>query len=191
MMPLEALVATATPLPPREGKTLLMILTTVRRPGPLEPTFVIFSTNLETALFARSAGKSPLRADSSVFRPNKIRHRKAKDADPVEFSSNIRFVYSQKTSTTSLRPHIEKYHRDLYLSLAKERGWKIQLPGIQSQARSQAASEIAALQAGQPDRLDQSTFHRYLVNFIVVDDQVRCRFYFVALLNLHFCRCGS
>jgi len=128
-----SLVATATPLPPRGGKMLLMILT-VRCPTLLQLTFVIFSTNLETAVFAGSAGKFPLRADSSVFQLNEILHRKAKDADLVNWPLNICFVYSQKMSTTSLCPHIEKYHRDLFLSLAKERGWKMQLPGLQSQA---------------------------------------------------------
>jgi len=52
----------------------------------------------------------------------------------------------------------------------------MQLPGLQSQARSQVASETAALQAGQLDKFDENTFHQYLVKFIVVDDQVRCCF---------------
>ncbi len=127
-------------------------------------------------MFAGSAGKFSLRADSSVFRLNEIFHRKAKDADPVNWPPNIRFVYSQKMSTTSLCPHIEKYHRDLFLSLAKERGWKMQLPGLQSQAQSQAASETAASQAGQLDKFDENTFHQYLVKFIVMDNQVHCCF---------------
>ena len=55
--------------------------------------------------------------------------------------------------------------------LAKEGGWKIQLPGLVSQAQSQAASESTA--GGQPDRFDEQTFRQLLLNFIVVDDQVR------------------
>ncbi len=165
------LVATAMPLPSRGGNILLMILI-VQCPTLLQLTFVIFSTNLETALFARNADKFPLHAYFLVFWLNKILHRKVKDTGLANWPSNICFVYSQKMSTTSLHPHIEKYHCNLYLSLAKKRGWKIQLPGLQLQAWSQVASETTALQAGQLDKFDENTFHQYLVKFIVVNNQV-------------------
>ncbi|KAF8808087.1 hypothetical protein BYT27DRAFT_7223827 [Phlegmacium glaucopus] len=59
----------------------------------------------------------------------------------------------------TLRPHIEKYHLKLYLELQKARGWKILLPGLVSQARSQA---MLGMNSPQED----------VLNFIVVDDQV-------------------
>jgi len=52
----------------------------------------------------------------------------------------------------SLRPYIWKYHLELYLTLAKEKGWKI-LPGLISQTQSQVTNEAAAAQGEQPDDL--------------------------------------
>jgi hypothetical protein len=108
----------------------------------------------------------------------KITHRKAKEADPTNWPSNVHYEYSKRTSNSSLRPHIEKYHRELFLSLAKEKGWTILLPGLVSEARSQAVSEAAVLQAGRA-KFDEPTFHQRLLNFIVADDQVQQHlFYF-------------
>lgn len=95
-------------------------------------------------------------------------YRDTKEAEPDQWKSNIRFEYSTKTSNTSLRPHIERYHLDLFLQLAKEKEWKILLPGLVSQARSEATS-AAAERRGQ---FDEYNFHEHLVNFIVADDQV-------------------
>lgn len=49
-------------------------------------------------------------------------------------------MYSQKTSTSTLRNHIEKYHLELYTTLAEEEGWKIR-PGLVPQGGWQAAEE--------------------------------------------------
>ncbi len=91
---------------------------------------------------------------------------------------NIFFKYKKSTSTTSLRPHIERYHLDLYLQVAKEKGWKISLPGLKSQAQSQAASDASASQVGQSAQFSEEIFHQYLLNFIIVDDQVRSYFFY-------------
>jgi hypothetical protein len=98
----------------------------------------------------------------------KLLCRKAKDADPANFPANTHYIYSKATSTSSLRPHILKKHSDLYLRLAKEKGWKVQSV---SQARSQASSEAATLDR-PPDKFDEQTFHQHLLRFIVVDDHV-------------------
>jgi hypothetical protein len=74
-------------------------------------------------------------------------------------------------SNTSLCTHIEACHLEEFTWLAAERGWKIWLKGLLSQARSQATSEAAAAQAGQP-QFDEETFRQYLLNFIVANDQV-------------------
>lgn len=57
------------------------------------------------------------------------------------------------------------------MTLANEKGWKILLPGLVSEARTQATNE-AASQGGRPDKFDKHTFQKCLVNFIVADDQV-------------------
>ena len=76
------------------------------------------------------------------------------------------------TSSSSLRPHIERNHLDLYLVIAQKNGWKHTLPGLMSQAQSQAASEASGLQARQ-DEFNEESFHWALLNFIITDDQVR------------------
>ena len=74
------------------------------------------------------------------------------------------------TLTTSLRPHLEKRHLGLYMSLAKERGWEVKLPSILKQARSQAS--VAASEGERPDAFSEIAFHERLVKFIVINDQV-------------------
>ena len=106
-----------------------------------------------------------------VRNSHNIAHRNAKEADPARWPSTIKYEYSPKTSTSSLRPHIERHHLQLFQQLAKERGWKILLPGLVSSARLQA-SIVDAAQGEQFEAFDKDTFHRKLLNFIVADDQV-------------------
>jgi hypothetical protein len=68
--------------------------------------------------------------------------------------------------------------------LAKENNWKIQLKGLVSQAQSQAASE-ASMPVGWHDEFDEHTFHHYLSNFIIVDNQVRPPLILVAILTFY------
>ena len=108
---------------------------------------------------------------AEVFGFLTIIHRKEHDADPVKFlKKDIFWRYLKTTSTSSLRPHIERHHLDLYLRIAKEKGWEIALPGLKSQARSQGASD--ALQVRQVVQFSEERFHQYLLKFIVADDQV-------------------
>jgi hypothetical protein len=108
-------------------------------------------------------------------------HREAKEANPSNWLSSTRYKYLQKMLTMSLHPHIEKYHLELYLTLAKEKGWKILLPGLVSQAQSQATNEAATSQGEQPDKFNERTFHQYLLNFIIADDQVCSHLIFLCL----------
>ncbi len=85
---------------------------------------------------------------------------------------DIKFSYSKTTSTTSLRPHIERNHLELFLCIAKKNNWKHSLPGLMSQARSQAASEASSSQVRRV-KFNEQNFHQHLINFIVADDQVR------------------
>jgi hypothetical protein len=81
-----------------------------------------------------------------------LRNLKAKEANPSDLSLSMCYKYSPKMSMASLRPYIWKYHLELYLTLAKEKGWKI-LPGLISQTQSQVTNEAAAAQGEQPDDL--------------------------------------
>lgn len=101
--------------------------------------------------------------------------RATHDADPSAWNTKIKYEYSGNSSTTTLRPHIEKYHLQVYLKMQKEHGWKILLPGLVSQAKSQAASatnSIQNLQEEAHEKFDEPTFLRYLIRFVVANDQV-------------------
>jgi len=63
------------------------------------------------------------------------------------------------------------------LGLAKANGWKVLLPGLVSQAQSQATSVASASEAGPLIEIDEQKFHQHLLYFIIADNQVR----------LHFC----
>jgi hypothetical protein len=89
-------------------------------------------------------------------------------------------------STSSLCPHIEKYHLKLYLTLAKERGWRVLLPGLVSQAQLQTINEASTSQGEQPDKFNERTFHQHLLSFIVADDQV-CSILSFYAYNAHVC----
>jgi hypothetical protein len=82
-----------------------------------------------------------------------------------------KFEYSSNTSNSTLRPHLEKFHTALYKQLALERGWKMQLPSLTSQARS-TGSIIDSASEDAPDKFTEKLFYEYLVKFIVADDQV-------------------
>ena len=102
-------------------------------------------------------------------------YREIYNRDPASWPSHQTFRYSGSTSTTSLRPHIVRMHRDLYLRIYKAKGWTI-LPGLASQVQSQAAKEASASRDTRPHgRVEFSgqKFHQHLLNFIIADDQVR------------------
>jgi hypothetical protein len=67
------------------------------------------------------------------------------------------------------------------MTLAKENRWQIMLPGLLSEARSQAAGAAAAAAMSEDDRPDtfnEHTFRERLVKFIVINDQVLSRHFF-------------
>jgi hypothetical protein len=77
---------------------------------------------------------------------NNIILREAKEADSSMWISSTHYEYLLKTSTSSLRPHIEKHHLKLYLTLAKEKEWKILLLELVSQAQLQTTNKAATSQ---------------------------------------------
>lgn len=104
-------------------------------------------------------------------------HSKAKPA-------KVKYEYSIKTSNTSLRPHLERNHLELYMTLVKEKGWPNRLPGSQeTHTRSQMSSQTVGSQGEQHTIYDEADFHRLLTKFIVVDDQV-CSHHFVSTSNI-------
>ena len=116
-------------------------------------------------------------------------YSESKEKQGDNFPASLKYIYGTKTSNTSLRPHLEKVHFELYMQLKKDNGWKTQLPGQATEARSQATSGSNSAQ-GVQDVFDEHTFHRYLVNFIVADDQVSfvCLRFLIELMFVCFSR---
>jgi hypothetical protein len=168
-------------IPPGIVVIASMILTPFLCPKLRQMTSIIFSTGLGSKSFAEYASKFSYVLSSSKSTANNIILRKSKEADPSKWLSSTKYEFSQKTSTTSLRPHIEKYHIKLFKALAEEKGWKILLPGLVSQARSQATNKAANSQHERADNFDEHTFHQYLLNFIVADNQVCSHLIFLYL----------
>ena len=94
------------------------------------------------------------------------------DADPGSWPQKVKFEYSKKTSTTSLRPHIHNIHREKFLEARKKYKWKVLLPEEVSEARSKAASEASGLRSQPEVKFNLPSFHQALLKFIVADDQV-------------------
>lgn len=67
------------------------------------------------------------------------------------------------TGNTNLKHHIRNFHRELWHTNAKENGWK----NLDSQV-----STTVALQGRPQEEFDVEKFHKCLVCFIVVDNQV-------------------
>lgn len=88
--------------------------------------------------------------------------------DPVCSNKGIQFSYGGKTSTTTCRVHLDKKHRKLYIKLQTKFGWQSQLP---SQVL-EAANTLTQAEDGLIDDFNEETFHKYLISFIVADDQV-------------------
>jgi len=90
---------------------------------------------------------------------------------------DIKWSFSAKTGNSSLRSHLESFHKTEYLQLCRDNEWIIMLPKM----RKMMALEIgnSTTHGGEsgntPPRqpFSQSQFLKHLVNFIVSDDQVR------------------
>jgi hypothetical protein len=85
-----------------------------------------------------------------------------------KFPHGRNYIYGAKTSNSSLRPHLERVHYELYCEKRKIYGWKTQLPGEASRAMSCGTQA----QDTQVNEYDEKKFLKYLLEFIVADDQV-------------------
>jgi hypothetical protein len=85
-------------------------------------------------------------------------------------SRTPRFDYSPHCSNSSLRLHLENEHKEEYIRLCKEKGWKNQLP--KSRTADLEPVHAGATQAFSRTKFTQEAFLDHLVNFIVADDQV-------------------
>lgn len=80
------------------------------------------------------------------------------------------FIYSQTSSNSVLRGHLNRYHRAEYLCLAAEHGWTVQLVS-QNNILRQVIAKPVEVAPRVPFSVD--TAIDYIVKFIVAGDQVR------------------
>lgn len=117
-------------------------------------------------MYAQCAGKSSrmLHFLASQIKP----YRAAQATNP---STQIpKFSYSLRTSNSSLRPHIRREHLDLFMSLAKQRGWNVSYVTGQSETSDSVVPPSA--EGEQREQFSEELFRKRLLNFIVADDQV-------------------
>lgn len=117
--------------------------------------------------------------------------RKEHDAleDKTQWPNNRNFKYSSKTATSGLRSHLERFHKEEYILLGKERGWVMQLASLKSQQGQSTTGPGSAINL--PKILFSSdAVTNHLIRFIVANDQVKCIFLnqsldFINLLGSH------
>jgi hypothetical protein len=87
--------------------------------------------------------------------------------DKTQWPNNCNYSYSFRTVTGGLRSHLERFHKEEYLLLSKERGWVIQLASVKSQQGKSAVNLKPQIMFSSDAVTD------YLVRFIAANDQVR------------------
>jgi hypothetical protein len=87
--------------------------------------------------------------------------------DPREWPSTRGFTYATSTSNTVLRKHLDRYHKDEYMKLAKEKGWITMLPSVKMQLSVPGPASVKPKIIFSPELVLQK-----LVSFIAVNDQV-------------------
>jgi len=95
-------------------------------------------------------------------------YRDLQAADP----SRKLIQYSLRTASTNLRSHLTGSHRELYRKVLEQKGWTEIIQRYLETRSSTTSAATTVLVPDQHDIFDEDTFHRYLVNFIVADDQV-------------------
>lgn len=81
---------------------------------------------------------------------------------------NRNFYFGKKTATDTIRRHLDRFHKDEYLSLVKEKGWVNKLPSHKKELKQQGK----AVDLEPKVKYSVEELHRHLVNWIVADDQV-------------------
>jgi hypothetical protein len=121
--------------------------------------------------------------------------------------SKRNYTYSSKTGTSSLRNHNDRWHLEAYLTAALERGWPILSPIIKRGLElGYSLSELKSLNEQGTDlttlpprmtrvsdpegrrsipQFSVAAFHKFLVEFIVADDQVSSHYMVVHGLCPH------
>ncbi len=86
----------------------------------------------------------------------------------------VKFEFSAKTSNSSLREHIRRYHSDLYLQECADHGWAIQIAGLVSPEDQAQTTLDKHVRPGVRPRakFSQAALRSHLVAWIAADDQV-------------------
>jgi len=82
--------------------------------------------------------------------------------------------FSPHTSNPSLRVHLDKYHREAYKTFCMENHFPNQLPSHKVISEWATAGSVIIGEAGVHSlpKFSQTQLIKYIINFIVADDQV-------------------
>src|ERR1700678_187035 len=83
---------------------------------------------------------------------------------PAKWPPSRTYTYSTSTLNTGLRGHLDKFHKEEYIKLAKERGWTTVLPSVKR--------ELALVAPAKKPMFSIEGVTQRLVRFIAANDQV-------------------
>jgi hypothetical protein len=81
-----------------------------------------------------------------------------------------KYEFLPSSSNTTLCGHLQREHKEDYICVCLERGWKNQLPSAKFE--SEAGSECSPGAGQFCTTFSSKAFMEHLINVIVVDDQV-------------------
>jgi hypothetical protein len=92
-----------------------------------------------------------------------IREKNASSSEPPK-------DFAPSSSNTTLQAHMEREHKEDYIWVCLQKGWKNQLPSMKF--KSEAGMEPADAGGQSCPAFSPKAFVRHLINFIIADDQV-------------------
>lgn len=97
------------------------------------------------------------------------------------------YTYSTSTSNTGLRGHLDRFHKEEYIKLSKERGWTTMLPST----KRELELAVAPGPAIKKRMFTSEAVTRLLVRFIAANDQVSFGHWHLFLTNNKLIFLGS
>jgi len=93
--------------------------------------------------------------------------------DKTQWPNNRNYKYSWRTATSGLRSHLNRFHKEEYLLLSKEKGWVIQLASVKNQLQMEQEKSASNLSVKNRIVFSSDAVTEHLVCFIAANDQVR------------------
>lgn len=98
--------------------------------------------------------------------------------DPAAQWKGPHWKYTIRTSTSTLRDHLKRLHKEIYYKAVKEKGWIKLQPGLRTLQQALAVKSVA----GPRVPFSSQAMVTAMIRFIVSDDQVRYLLYYTSFV---------